>query len=507
MANQTDANLEQWKRDVISQPQSDPSLDAQTNAWNNLGAAQSNLQSVQSKPGASSYYGGYTAGPDTSSVEGAQYRVAQAKQGLEGLGGPRPWEQAAVDAQKQAASLGAAEASRVSSEQDANAVSSGASPDVVDAINQLHYEAQQARERGLSYVGEDIARVRQEAESILAQRYLLDDLNQRGIESARQTASGLQRAFDQAALDLDSVRIDPQRWEKSTPALAQVFMALASSAFAFFSGGRGVNPVVALIDRAIDRDVKAQMANADIKLKKSNMGVQGAILRQRLESTIQTAMYERAAQGLRTMMENSRDETSRAMATAAYQEEVAKLKDVSAERLEKAYIQAQPAAAATNKLPPDYIKKTVADIGPMMEGAHLVRGLATMIQQDRGLTPVTRNQLYVQAGALLGLDPSAGNIDAQIESFATRLARATGADVGNFAQEESRRFISAVRGKEWDAARTALKNIARRVVQLHLQKRMEIEALDRAGYPGTQAFRPFMDASQALSEDVLKNVK
>jgi hypothetical protein len=284
--------------------------------------------------------------PENPELDAAKYRLAQAKVGLMGHGGQRPWEQASASMQDNAGQSGAMAADQASAQLDQQR---GLSANFIQERDRIRSMADQARERGINYVGEDLVRARQAGEQIVAQRELMYAMQGGNVQAARMRAAELQDAFDQAAIDMDSVRVDPPRWETATPALAQVFMALASSTFAFFSGGRGVNPVVSLIENAIDRDFRAQIKNADTKLKKINLGLDGAIVRDKLAATVETAMYERAAQGLKMMVDNSRDEGARAMAAATYQEMIAKVHDKHADRYDTYIISMAKAQQVANE--------------------------------------------------------------------------------------------------------------------------------------------------------------
>lgn len=502
MPEETNVAAEQWMADVINQ-QSAPGQteeEYQRNlAWSEYSDAQKKMAEAQAadaaRPAPVRSPVPMSDVPGSLASEGAEFELAKAKMGLAGMDDPtRPWEAQAEPGQKQPDTP-------VVGQPSADPLA-----DLLDERQRIMAMADEARAKGLKYIGDDVARARQAGEEVVAERELLQTMQGQGIEAAQQRAEELQAAFDQAAIDMESVRVNPQRWEQATPALAQVFMAIASSAFAFFSGGRGVNPVVALIDRAIQRDVQAQMANADTKMSAIEKKLGGAQVRTKLQSTLEAAMYERAVQGLNFMVQNSRDESARAMSAAAYQEALSKAHDVHVDRIDQYVKLASTPVPQGKQLKPDFIAKQTQDMGTIMEGTRLVGDIAQLVRQDKGLNPITRTALYSQAADLLGFDTEAGNLDAQIESFATRIARATKVDVGNFAQQEARRFIDAVRGKQWDKAQTAIKNIGRKMGDFYQTKSTQIEALKRAGYD-ISPFDPYMESVNKAMGGMVENVK
>jgi hypothetical protein len=180
---------------------------------------------------------------------------------------------------------------------------------------------QQAEQR--SYSSERMELAKSSAKQAVTQRRYMQDILEKGEKAAQLNVESLARAYDQADKDVASIRVDPRRWEKDTPALAQVLMALGSSAFAFFTQGRGVNPIIQLIDRAIDRDMDAQMQNVKAKLGSSQMKLQKEEHLGRIQAALYASMHLRAQSALENMLASSQDQDGQLALAAAYKEKEA----------------------------------------------------------------------------------------------------------------------------------------------------------------------------------------
>ena len=155
------------------------------------------------------------------------------------------------------------------------------------------------------YNGASATRVRNLARMQSMQTQIMHSIGMEGEHRTRARIMDLQEAYDEAIVDLGSLRVDPKRWEEDTPAVAQVLMALASSAFAFFSGGQGPNPIVQLIDKAIDRDVKAQMSSINSKMRATGLGLEKEEALAKMEAGLTSSMYQRVMNVTESMMQES----------------------------------------------------------------------------------------------------------------------------------------------------------------------------------------------------------
>lgn len=187
--------------------------------------------------------------------------------------------------------------------------------------------AAEARKQLEGYSGQAATSARNTARQLSSQRIAADLVAKGGEEYAREAMSRLASAYDEADINMASLRVDPKRWEDSTPALAQILMGVASSAFSFFTGGSGPNPVVQLIDRAIERDVQAQMANIDIAMKRSNAKIEREEEMMKLGSALNASMYQRAVNAYEHILKSGNLEMQGMEHAAALQELYAKSQD------------------------------------------------------------------------------------------------------------------------------------------------------------------------------------
>lgn len=346
-------------------------------------------------------------------------------------------------------------------------------------------------------------------------RQAAEYLAEGGEEYARQHMQRLANAYDEAELNIASLRVDPQRWEQDTPALAQVLMAIASSAFSFFSGGQGPNPVVALIDRAIDRDMKAQMVNAENQLKAAGMGIEKEQVLGQLGTAMHSAMYERALNTMEAILKEGGAMSSAEEHAAALQGLVANAikariaaYDAHAVKYKNTYD--QPGGGGGVKITYTDAEKYAQKVGAMREGTRLVGELAQVVKDGAQDNPITRSKAWNYLTSIFedGYDKdgkpvklSSGDIAAQVESFATRLARATGSDVGNFAVQETDRFIRAVRGQQWNSAQIELQNIFSKIEA----NRKEQRAL-MSGLGNPTALKPLDDLAEESFQKMMTAV-
>lgn len=138
------------------------------------------------------------------------------------------------------------------------------------------------------------AQIRTQAEQMAKQMSYIDALNQGGEQAAMEDLARSRQAYERAQSDLDAIRINPNQWVEATPTLSKVLMAVATGVASFATGGRGPNPVVEMIERAIDRDVDAQMTKANMVVKRANIGIDSANTMARLGATLRAATYQRA---------------------------------------------------------------------------------------------------------------------------------------------------------------------------------------------------------------------
>ena len=363
-------------------------------------------------------------------------------------------------------------------------------PEAAQEASDIQALAAKARADLSGYMGGIAANVRSRGRQMSAQREALEGLSVGGEEEARRRVSLMQQAFDEADVDLASLRVDPKRWEEDTPAVAQVLMALASSAFAFFSGGQGPNPVVQLIDKAIDRDIKAQMVNMQNKLKSSQLGIEKQEVLGKMEGNLRAAMYQRVLNTMEGMSNETREEMAAMQIAQAAQGVYDSALQAEMARLEPYKVQYQNRSefgggGAGKQLTSDFIAKKAQSMAPILQGARLAGQVQDLIDEGGSIDPVRSSGFVNKIATLIYDDPAiakSGDLKARIQSFATRMARATGVDVGNFAQSEAKRFIQAIEGRRWNIAKTTFNAIMESVADQVGVMDEEMKALAAARY-------------------------
>lgn len=132
-----------------------------------------------------------------------------------------------------------------------------------------------------------------------------------GVEAAQANIKNIAQAFKDVDGDMAKMRVDPRKWEKETPALTKALLLIGAGAFGWITKGRGPNPLIQLIDRAIERDVDSQMKNVDIGVKRGKQKILGAEMENSARSTLAAAYYQRAMLAYDAMSQNVRDEQAR----------------------------------------------------------------------------------------------------------------------------------------------------------------------------------------------------
>jgi hypothetical protein len=325
------------------------------------------------------------------------------------------------------------------------------------------------------------------AKQAAAQRHAAEAIGRGGEKYAREYMRNLSAAYDEAELNIASLRVDPQRWEEDTPALAQVLMAIASSAFSFFSGGQGPNPVVALIDRAIERDMQAQMANIQNKLKASQLGIEKEQVLGELGTAMHSAMYERALNTVESIIKEgglAEDAELQAATMQGLMANAIKARisayDASAQKYSRVY-KAASAEGQGTQLKPNVIVDYGKRVAVVIEGLDLLDKV-----KETGSNKISQTRVY---SLLTGSEEA--DLRADLLGYIRKLSRAEGVEVGNFSQSDAKVIENLIDSARWDQA-------ARRIEQLFNKTGNAIESLesDYAGLRGagydTRAFDPHL---------------
>jgi hypothetical protein len=211
-------------------------------------------------------------------------------------------------------------------------------PELQAQYQEASNNAMAARQVAAGYQGQLATMAESQGKQMSMQRLAMDTLAEKGVNEARQHMAAMAAAYDEAALDMDSMRVDPKRWEQDTPALAQVLMAIGSAAFSFFTKGQGVNPITSLIENAIDRDVAAQTKNIELRMRKAGLGMEKAEMMNKLQGNIHSATWNRALNAYEQMLQQGNLEMQGPQYAAAAQEMMAKASEAHAKSYEP-YIQ------------------------------------------------------------------------------------------------------------------------------------------------------------------------
>lgn len=150
-----------------------------------------------------------------------------------------------------------------------------------------------------------------------AQGLIMDALQERGIKDLQSASDNIRATFMKADMDLAKLKIDPNRWEKETPAMTQALMLIAAGAFGFITKGRSANPILGIMDRAIQKDVDAQMTNYQLAMERNKLKVKNAYDEAYARQQLRTAMWNRAAHQMGMIEQNGKTELAILNAKAA----------------------------------------------------------------------------------------------------------------------------------------------------------------------------------------------
>lgn len=153
-----------------------------------------------------------------------------------------------------------------------------------------------------------VTKTRNLAAQRAAQLSAMDIIQKEGIDGLKGSMDRLKAVYQKVDLDMAKLKVDPNRWEKETPAFTQALLLIAAGAFGFITKGKGSNPILGILDRAIQKDVDAQMVNYDLALKRAGMQVKGVEQQEYARAKMQAAMWDRAVHGLNAITENGKSE-------------------------------------------------------------------------------------------------------------------------------------------------------------------------------------------------------
>jgi hypothetical protein len=286
------------------------------------------------------------------------------------------------------------------------------------------------------------------AKQVSQRRHAAEALAKGGEKYAQEYMRRLSAAYDEAEINIASLRVDPQRWEEDTPALAQVLMALASSAFSFFSGGQGPNPVVALIDRAIERDVQAQMANAEMQMKAAGMQIDRERTLGELGTAMHSAMYERTLNTVEAILQEggleAQGEEQYIMAQQLMDKAI-QARMAAYDATARTYTETSESPAGQTK-PMNITYDNANDYGKKV--ATVKKGLDLM-QRVRAAGNIDMLDATRLISFLKNDDRAAADLKADLLSFIREISRGT-VEVGNFSQSDAKVIENTIMSAKWD---------------------------------------------------------
>lgn len=304
-----------------------------------------------------------------------------------------------------------------------------------------------------SYVGDMAEVTRREGKEVAAQIAVANAVRDRGLDEMEAFSTQMEEAFNSADRDLASMRVDPNKWEKETPTLSKVLLAVATGIHGFTSKGRGPNPIMGLIENAIDRDVDAQEKNIAIRAKRIKMGMEFKNRQAQVRSALHAAYYERALGAVEQVKYHAKNERTALNAQALEAELAAKAKLAMANY----YGESVKAATAPvgKPLKAGDVEKQISNVAVIERGANILERVRKLTESGEGLGRISASKI----GQLLGLK-GGGEID-QIKAFARQMGRALGTDKGNFAEKEGEVMVRAMLEGRWDRAAAAVANLER----------------------------------------------
>ena len=335
--------------------------------------------------------------------------------------------------------------------------------DVAAQAEDFQNQAYQMEMARATTLDDKAAETRASGKKIAAQSQIAQALKTRGLDEMEGFSKDLEDAYLQADMDLASMRVDPNKWEKETPVLSKVLLTIAAGISGYTSGGRGANPIVGLIERSIDRDVAAQEKNIMLRLKRSKNKVDFTERMGQVRTALYAGYYERAESVVQAIAQNSKTELSALNAQALGQGIRSKAMLAKAAyyhtTLETAmkYRAAEAKANAPGKTTSDFVEKQSSNVGTIEAGARLIGQLDDLKKQNKGLGRVESSKI----AQLFGMDP--GATEDELVAYARQLGRALGTDKGNFAEKEGEVMVRALLGGKWDRAERARRNISKQL--------------------------------------------
>lgn len=150
--------------------------------------------------------------------------------------------------------------------------------------------------------------------------------------------------------------------------------------------------------------------------------------------------------------------------------------------------EAKQAQAAIGKpLKEEFLQKRLDNMQSSMSGLQNAENIMEIMSRGGEINPITSSGFITKLSTLVNKGDARHNVSAaevrrQIELFARRIARSSGADVGNFAISEAKAFIAAIEGNNWDTAPTAFRNMLQSLRENQQARMQSMKALTDSGY-------------------------
>lgn len=279
---------------------------------------------------------------------------------------------------------------------------------------------------------------------------LMGEIQERGMKGLEDASVRIKAAYDKADLEMSQLKVDPRRWEKETPAMTQALLLMASTAFGFITKGQGPNPILQIMDRAIQRDTDAQVTNYELAMKRAGLQIKSVEEQEYARQKIQTALWSRAVHSLNAMTENSRSELQLRQLSEGARLSQQQLQVQWQKLYQDAYrtqLAASGAAgpqAPTTRITPKFVQDYATSTQQALGGYDLLDRMGEAMAEGKSNNAITRGLSRVFGGT-----DSVGDLHKEYEAVARAVQRALGFDKGNLALKEAEALLNSMAGVNW----------------------------------------------------------
>lgn len=302
--------------------------------------------------------------------------------------------------------------------------------------------------------------------------------------------------------DVATLKLDPDRYWSNAATGQKVSLAIGAALSQFGDAllkRNGPNAVLQMIERAIDRDIDAQKTN--IAMKRARLGDARGVLADLNARIGDMRMSEIQARAM--YWDGIKRKTDIIAKTTQSSTVAANAQNLSAQIAQKSLIQRNAAWQEEHRIPVVQSGGTKVTVSggpsggelkrlPPKEIKDMVKSYVKVRDWEKMAYKIRDKKLDPMRELLGVFGTDAGLWMPKVRALARQMGRATGTDVGNFAQQEGAIMVEAMTSKNWDKARNSFNTIMGYVRDAKEQHNLTIGAYqgqryETAGLPRFQA--------------------